>query len=91
MSYDGVGLSVQSILVAMVSLAAIIAFLVLGMRLMRQRMMSAGTQSTRALKLCETLPIDPKRRIHLLDCEGRKVLVMTGGGGDRVIGWVPAE
>jgi flagellar biogenesis protein FliO len=88
MSYNGVGLNVQSVLVAVCSLTSIIAFLLVGTRLMRRRLMSVGLPSTRALRLCETLPLDPKRRIHLLECEGSKVLVMTGGGSDQVIGWV---
>lgn len=88
MSYNGVGLNVQSVLVAACSLASIIAILLLGTRLVRLRLMSPRIQSTKALRLCETLPLDPKRRIHLLECDGNKLLVMTGGGSDQVIGWV---
>jgi flagellar biogenesis protein FliO len=91
MSYNGVGLTVQSILTGASSLAAIIAFIVLITRLMRHRLMTVTGQPNRTLKLCETLPIDPKRRVHLLECEGGRVLLLTGGSQDQFLGWVPAK
>ena len=91
MSYNGVGLTVQSILTGVSSLAAIIAFIVLATRLMRHRLMTVAVQPNRTLRLCETLPIDPKRRVHVLECEGSRVLLLTGGSQDQVLGWVPVK
>lgn len=41
------------------------------------------------LALVQSLALDPRRRVHLLRCDGRCVLVMTGGGQDVVLGWLP--
>lgn len=45
--------------------------------------------TARALKVAETVALDPKRRIHLLDCQGKRVLLLTGGTQDLVVGWLP--
>jgi flagellar protein FliO/FliZ len=91
MTYNGVDLTVQSILTGITSLAAIIAFIVLITRLMRHRLLPVTGQAARALKLCETLSIDPRRRVLLLECEGSKVLLLTGGNQDQVLGWMPVK
>ena len=91
MTYNGVGLAVQSILTGVSSLAAIVAFIVLITRFLRHRLMAAAGHPNRSLKLCETLAIDPKRRVHLLECEGNRVLLLTGGGQDQILGWVTGK
>jgi flagellar protein FliO/FliZ len=91
MTYNGVGLTVQSILTGITSLAAIITLIVLITRLMRHRFLPVTGQAKRTLKLCETLSIDPRRRVLLLECEGSRVLLLTGGGQDQVLGWMPAR
>lgn len=91
MTYNGVDLTAQSILTVVSSLAAIIAFIVLVTRLMRHRLMAVTGQTGRVLRLCETLPIDPKRRILLLECDGSRLLLLTGGSQDQVLGWIPAK
>ena len=42
----------------------------------------------RALAVTETLALDPRRRLHLVRCQDRSVLLLTGGGADLVVGWV---
>ncbi len=42
------------------------------------------------LALAGSLALDPRRRVHLLRCGDRHVLVLTGGPQDLVLGWVPA-
>lgn len=49
----------------------------------------AAPGTARALALKETIALDPKRRVHLMECQGRQVMVLTGGAQDVVIGWVP--
>jgi flagellar protein FliO/FliZ len=41
------------------------------------------------LRVTETLALDPKRRVHLLECQGKHVLLLTGGTQDVVVGWLP--
>jgi len=40
----------------------------------------AGRQ--RRMALSETIPLDTRRRLHLVRCDGRDILVLTGGGQD---------
>ena len=42
--------------------------------------MGAGHQ--RRLALSETIALDARRRLHLVRCDGRDILVLTGGGQD---------
>ena len=36
-----------------------------------------------------TLVLDPRRRLHLLRCADRQVLLLTGGAQDLSLGWLP--
>jgi hypothetical protein len=40
------------------------------------------------LRVEETLALDPRRRLVLLSCDGRGVLLLTGPQ-DQVVGWLP--
>jgi flagellar protein FliO/FliZ len=41
-----------------------------------------GAGRQRRLALSETIAIDTRRRLHLVRCDGRDILVLTGGGQD---------
>jgi flagellar protein FliO/FliZ len=43
------------------------------------------------LAVDETIALDSRRRLHLVRCGGRQVLLLTGGGSDTVVGWVPEQ
>ena len=45
----------------------------------------------RRLAVQEVLAIDARRRLLLLRCDGREVLLMTGGSQDQMLGWLPAR
>ena len=49
----------------------------------------ARQPSTRRLHLREALALDRNRRLQLVTCDGRDLLVLTGGGADVVVGWLP--
>ena len=42
----------------------------------------------RTLVLRESIALDPRRRVHLVQCGQRQVVLLTGGGQDLVVGWV---
>jgi flagellar protein FliO/FliZ len=44
----------------------------------------------RRLAVQEAIALDPRRRLHLIRCDERQVLVLTGGPQDVVLGWLPA-
>jgi flagellar protein FliO/FliZ len=37
----------------------------------------------------QSLALDQRRRLHLVTCDGRQVLLLTGGAQDVVVGWLP--
>ena len=40
----------------------------------------------RRLRVVETLALDPRRRLMLLDCAGCEMVVLVGGGNDLLLG-----
>ncbi len=42
----------------------------------------------RTLILRESIALDPRRRVHIVQCGQRQVVLMTGGGQDLVVGWM---
>ena len=43
----------------------------------------------RRLGVAEVLALDARRRLVLVRCDGREMLLLTGGGQDAVLGWLP--
>ena len=71
------------------SLAAVLVLiLVIGRVLRTTRTMRLRGGATQRLRVLESLSIDPKRRVVLLECDGRSVLLLTGVQ-DQVVGWLP--
>ena len=46
------------------------------------------SRSDRTLVLRESIALDPRRRVHLVQCGQRQVVLLTGGGQDLLIGWI---
>jgi flagellar biogenesis protein FliO len=67
------------------ALAAVLAMIVLAGRLARHG--AGATAGTPALRLRATLALDTRRRLHLVETESGQVLVLTGGGSDRLLPW----
>jgi flagellar protein FliO/FliZ len=38
----------------------------------------------------DVIALDSRRRLYLIQCQDRRVLLLTGGGQDVVVGW-PGE
>ncbi len=43
----------------------------------------------RRLAIRAAVALDPRRRLVLVACDQYEVLVLTGGGQDIVVGWLP--
>jgi flagellar protein FliO/FliZ len=43
---------------------------------------------TAPLAIVQTLAIDSRRRLHLVRCEDRQALLLTGGNQDALLGWI---
>lgn len=81
------------VLTALVALIVVLGLIWLAGRLARISGVGlwhpSGTKG-RLLSVEESLAVDQRRRLLLLRCENRRVLVMTGGT-DVVLGWLPVD
>lgn len=79
--------SLNTILTAAAALAAVIGFILVAARFARTGALPRRGGGSLASR--EVLALDAGRRLHLVRCEGRDVLLLTGGPQDVVVGWLP--
>jgi flagellar biogenesis protein FliO len=63
---------------ALLALLAVVALAVLAARAARWRGL-AQPDTARRLRLAGTLALDSRRRLHLVEADGQRVLVLAGG------------
>lgn len=82
---------VTPIFSALAALAAVVALVLLAARLARRAGLALPRPSgaLRRLSVQDTLALDRARRLHLVRCDGRDLLIVTGGQTDLVVGWIP--
>ena len=76
-----------SILTAGAALAAVLGLILLAARFVR--MGGVPRPGSGRLAARDVLALDAGRRLHLVRCDGRDVLLLIGGGQDIVVGWLP--
>ena len=82
-------MTTTSVLTAVAALAAVLLLILLAGRLARMtRFARPGRSGPPRLVLQDSLVLDPRRRLLLVQCDGRSVLLLTGPT-DRVVGWLP--
>ena len=74
---------------AAAALAGVLGLVLLGGRLLRASGFAPAARAGTRLALQESLALDPRRRLVLVRCDGREVLLLTGGAQDQVVGWLP--
>lgn len=75
---------------AIAALAAVLVLIVIVGRLLSLRLPPAAQAGrVRRLAIEDAIALDPSRRLHLVRCDNRHVLVLTGGGTDVWVGWLP--
>lgn len=77
-----------TVMTAAAALAGVLAALVLALRFLRAAGMAR--RAGRRLAVEEALALDSRRRLVLVSCDGRALLLLTGGTQDVVLGWLPA-
>ena len=83
-------LSLTNWLTAGISLIFVLGLILLLARLLRATGLAPQTTGQR-LKLQEVLALDARRRVMILRCDGREVLLLTGGPQDLCLGWLPPK
>jgi flagellar protein FliO/FliZ len=74
---------------AAAALGAVLALVLLAGRLLRATGLAPAARPGGRLGVAETLALDARRRLVLVRCDGREVLLLTGGTADQVVGWLP--
>ena len=78
----------QTVAVGMIALIGVLALIGLLGKLLQATGWRATPRTGRTLVVRETIALDPRRRLHLIECANRQVIVLTGGNQDLVVGWV---
>ena len=78
----------QTVAVAVIALIGVLALIGLLARLLQAAGWRTIPRTGRSLVVRETVALDPRRRLHLIECADRQVIVLTGGSQDVVVGWV---
>lgn len=81
-------MTAQSVLLVIGALIGVLALIGAATRLFQFTLWRSQPRPGRTLILCESIALDPRRRIHLVQCGQRQVVLLTGGGQDLVIGWM---
>ncbi len=77
-----------NLLPALAALAAVLGLVLLAARWARSSGW-APASTGRRLAVLDSLALDRARRLQLIRCDGRELLVLTGGGTDLLVGWLP--
>ena len=80
-----------SVPIALGALAVVLALVWLLARLARHGVLPSRRLGARRLALQEVVALDARRRLCLVRCDGRALLVLTGGAQDVVVGWLPRD
>jgi flagellar protein FliO/FliZ len=78
----------QTLLLVFGVLFGVLALIGAGAKLFQVGSLRTRSGPGRVLVLRESIALDPRRRIHLVQCGERQVVLLTGGGQDLVIGWL---
>ena len=73
------------------ALLAVLALIWLAGRMARFGGMARRPASGGLLVVQDVLVLDARRRLHLVRCDERRVLLLTGGAQDVVVGWLEPE
>jgi len=81
--------NLSALLSALAALLAVIALIWLAARGARLAGFTPPPATGRTLQTLDSIALDSRRRLHLVACHDRQVLLLTGGTTDLVVGWLP--
>ena len=77
-----------SVLTVAVTLVAVLALIWLAGRAARFGGLARRPASGRLLSVQDVIALDSRRRLYLIECQDKRVLLLTGGDQDVVVGWL---
>ncbi len=84
------GLSLTALSGATTALALVIGLIWIGSRGVQFFGLAARVRGGgESLRIEETLVLDARRRLYLVRCADRRLVLLTGGERDQVVGWIP--
>jgi len=81
--------TLTSLLTACAALVAVLGMIWLAARLARASRLATLPESNRTLAVRDVIHLDSRRRLYVVGCQNRIVLLLTGGANDVVVGWLP--
>ncbi len=82
------GDSLIALLTSAAALAGIIGVILLLGRALRHTSLGRSQAPARLLVVKDSIALDARRRLYLVQHGDRSVLLLTGGGSDLVVGWL---
>lgn len=81
----------NALLSAMAALALVLGLVLLAAKAVRSTGRGAAIRggASARLTLREALPVDQARRLLIVSCDGRDLLLLIGTNTDIVVGWLP--
>ena len=76
-----------ALLTAFATLVAVLVLIWLAGRAMRLSGLARRPVRGRLLAVQDVIALDARRRLYLIECQDRRVLLLTGGSQDVVVGW----
>ena len=77
-----------ALLSALAALLVVLALIWLAGRGARLVGFTPRPATGRMLRITDAVSLDSRRRLHLVACGDRQVVLLTGGGTDLVVGWL---
>jgi flagellar protein FliO/FliZ len=83
--------SASTLFTSAAALAGIVGLILLIGRALRHTSIGKPTSSARMLVVKDTIALDARRRLYLVQHGDRAVLLLTGGPCDVVVGWLDSR
>ncbi len=81
-------LGLSSLVTAVAALAVVLALVWAGARVARLSGLAPRPAGGRLLALRDSLALDSRRRLLVVRCGARDVVLLTGGAQDLLVGWL---
>ena len=81
-------MTTSQLLLALPALALVIGLALLAGRSARAFGLAPRPGQGGRIETVQAVALDSRRRLHLIRCDGRHLLVLTGGSTDLLLGWL---